>query len=180
MICIWFAAVNWNTSAGSFCFKKKHLTQNNSFAPGATSGPRTNHISTASCLPISVIHEKRFCLSSVKQKINWLKALKLHSSLQCLFEILQKWIFKELFLRKIATSVVSGCFFLCCCLLSAWHLVYYYENQHWTKNNLKERRDCCFCYIQCFQFSDTASFSDRVNEAFVCQILAAWTDSVFI
>lgn len=50
--------------------KKKHLTQNNSFAPGATSGPRTNHISTASCLPISVIHEKRFCLSSVKQKIN--------------------------------------------------------------------------------------------------------------
>lgn len=133
MICIWFAAVNWNTSAGSFCFKKKHLTQNNSYAPGATSGPRTNHISTASCLPISVIHEKRFCLSSVKQKINWLKALKLHSSLQCLFEILQKWIFKELFLRKIATSVVSGCFFLCCCLLSAWHLVYYYENQHWTK-----------------------------------------------
>lgn len=58
-----------------------------------------------------------------------------------------------------------------CSLLGIWFTIM--KTSIEQKNNLKERRDCCFCYIQCFQFSDTASFSDRVNEAFVCQILAA-------
>lgn len=40
------------------------------FSPGDTSGPHTNHISMASCFPISVIHEKLFRLSSAKQKIS--------------------------------------------------------------------------------------------------------------